>query len=100
MNPLRSRRPDPSTWTSDQIRSLVVAAYVGDYSEGPREPYYGQSEFTLPGYNDGRAAVVFHLPEKMMPRRVIRDSRSSAAAHGCRIAGMHLSGARRTSTTR
>jgi hypothetical protein len=73
VNLLRSRRPDPSTWTSDQIRSLVVAAYVGDYSEGLREPYYGQSEFTLPGYNDGRAAVVFHLPEKMMPRRVLRE---------------------------
>lgn len=68
---LRSRRPDPRTWTPDQIRSLVFAAYLGDYSEGDHEEYE-RSGF-MPKYgNHGRAAVVFHLPEKLMPRRVLR----------------------------
>jgi hypothetical protein len=66
---LRSRRPDPRTWTRDQVRSLVVAAYLGDHSEDPldmREP--GDP---LRG-GMGTAAVVFHLPEGIMPRRILR----------------------------
>jgi hypothetical protein len=54
------------------VRSLVFAAYMGDYSEGDREAYE-QSGF-MPRYgNHGRAAVVFHLPEGMMPRGTLKE---------------------------
>lgn len=69
---LRLRVPDPRTWTLDEVRSLVAAAYLGDCSEGNREAYE-ESGFRPTYGNHGSAAVVFHLPETMMPRRTLSE---------------------------
>jgi hypothetical protein len=96
---LRLRVPDPRTWTPDEVRSLVAAAYLGDYSEGNREAY-GERGFMSTYGNHGRAAVVFHLPEKMMPRRTLREFRRRMTALGRHIGGMRSFGLRTTSTSR
>ena len=61
-------RRDPRAWAPDQVRSLASAVYLGDYQEGDNQT--------------GRAAVVFHLPEKMMPRRTLREFKKSHQGHG------------------